>query len=63
MFYYTVLAKSSEDSKSTDNDKAKEVIQKAKVEDDEYKNTSEEHTYYRLVIFVYRSLLIDFIFL
>lgn len=27
-------------------EKAHEVIQKAKVEDDEYKNQSEEHTYY-----------------
>lgn len=30
-----------------DEDKTKDVIRKAKVEDDEYKNASEEHTYYR----------------
>lgn len=30
-----------------DNDKTKYVVRKTKVEDDEYKNASEEHTYYR----------------
>lgn len=41
----------SEDSSTShksDDDKAKDVIKKAKVEDDEYKTTSEEHTYYSI---------------
>lgn len=32
----------------------KEPIKKAKMEDDEYKNASEEHTYYRLDDFKYK---------
>ena len=31
----------------TNNDDAKAVISKAKVEDDEYKSATDEHTYYR----------------
>jgi len=34
------------DTDEIPEEKANEVIQKAKVEDDEYKNQSEEHTYY-----------------
>lgn len=35
----------------TEEDKAKEVIKKAKVEDDEYhKNANEEQTYYRYIM-------------
>jgi hypothetical protein len=33
----------------SEEEKAKVVIQKAKVEDDEYKNYTEEQTYYRCV--------------
>jgi hypothetical protein len=35
--------------KMSEEEKAKVVIQKAKVEDDEYKNYTEEQTYYRFV--------------
>jgi hypothetical protein len=35
--------------KMSEEEKAKVVIQKAKVEDDEYKNYTEEQTYYRCV--------------
>ncbi|KAK9499007.1 hypothetical protein O3M35_003529 [Rhynocoris fuscipes] len=34
--------------KKPTDDEAKEVIKKAKLEDDEYKNTTEEHTYYSI---------------
>lgn len=36
-----------DDKDKTSENKVKDVIHKAKVEDDEYKTTSEEHTYYR----------------
>lgn len=36
------------DRERQDEERAKSIIRKAKVEDDEYKNASEEHTYYRL---------------
>ncbi|XP_039289361.1 ATP-dependent helicase brm isoform X2 [Nilaparvata lugens] len=39
----------------SDEDKAHEVIKKAKVEDDEYKNTSEEHTYYSIAHTIHES--------
>lgn len=35
------------ESHKIDDEQTRAVISKAKVEDDEYKNTSEEHTYYR----------------
>lgn len=47
--------KKTEDDKSTDVD-AKEVILKAKVEDDEYKNPSEEHTYYSIAHTIHESI-------
>jgi hypothetical protein len=37
----------SNSSSASDEDKAREVIKKAKVEDDEYKTSTEEQTYYR----------------
>ncbi|KAM7249224.1 hypothetical protein ACFE04_019451 [Oxalis oulophora] len=37
-----------DDKEKSSEDKAKDVIRKAKVEDDEYKTTSEEHTYYSI---------------
>jgi hypothetical protein len=47
------VKKSSDDNslnpKMSEEEKAKVVIQKAKVEDDEYKNYTEEQTYYRYV--------------
>ena len=50
---YTDVKKSKADnslnSKMSEEEKAKVVIQKAKVEDDEYKNYTEEQTYYRYV--------------
>jgi hypothetical protein len=50
---YTDVKKSKGDnslnSKMSEEEKAKVVIQKAKVEDDEYKNYTEEQTYYRYV--------------
>jgi hypothetical protein len=54
MKYLSVdLKKNSDDNsrtpKMSEEEKAKVVIQKAKVEDDEYKNYTEEQTYYRCV--------------
>lgn len=50
---YVDMKKSSADNslnpKMSEEEKAKVVIQKAKVEDDEYKNYTEEQTYYRCV--------------
>lgn len=37
----------SNSSSASDEDKAREMIKKAKVEDDEYKTSTEEQTYYR----------------
>jgi predicted transcriptional regulator len=37
------------DGSKEGNNEAREVINKAKVEDDEYKTTTEEHTYYRYI--------------
>jgi len=42
-------ADNSLNPKMSEEEKAKVVIQKAKVEDDEYKNYTEEQTYYRCV--------------
>ena len=42
-------ADNSVNPKMSEEEKAKVVIQKAKVEDDEYKNYTEEQTYYRCV--------------
>jgi hypothetical protein len=42
-------AGNSMNPKMSEEEKAKVVIQKAKVEDDEYKNYTEEQTYYRYV--------------
>lgn len=39
---------SSSDTKQSDEERAREVIKKAKVEDDEYKSSTEEHTYYSI---------------
>lgn len=36
------------DTKQSDEERAREVIKKAKVEDDEYKSATEEHTYYSI---------------
>jgi hypothetical protein len=41
------IADNSLNPKMSDEEKAKVVIQKAKVEDDEYKTSTEEQTYYR----------------
>jgi len=50
---YVDMKKSGADNslnpKMSEEEKAKVVIQKAKVEDDEYKNYTEEQTYYRCV--------------
>jgi hypothetical protein len=50
---YIDVKKNSDDNslnpKMSEEEKAKVVIQKAKVEDDEYKNYTEEQTYYRFV--------------
>lgn len=43
------------DKTKADQD-AKEVIRKAKVEDDEYKSTSEEHTYYSIAHTIHESI-------
>lgn len=39
--------KDDNDSKFSTEDEPQQIIKKAKIEDDEYKNTTEEHTYYR----------------
>lgn len=44
---YTAKDKSSHYGR-TEEEKAKDVIKKAKVEDDEYKTTTEEQTYYSI---------------
>jgi hypothetical protein len=45
-----VTGRRKDDESKSEEDKAKEVINKAKVEDDEYhKNANEEQTYYRWV--------------
>jgi hypothetical protein len=54
MNYLSVDLKKNSDGNSlnpkmSEEEKAKVVIQKAKVEDDEYKNYTEEQTYYRCV--------------
>ncbi len=51
----------ADDSKDTtkdkySDDKTKEVLLKAKTEDDEYKNTSEEHTYYGIAHTIHESI-------
>ncbi|XP_065202228.1 ATP-dependent helicase brm-like [Planococcus citri] len=41
-------SKDAEGKERTEESRAKAVLRKAKVEDDEYKNASEEHTYYSI---------------
>lgn len=42
-----------EDRDRMDESRTKDVLRKAKVEDDEYKCSTEEHTYYRFVILIF----------
>lgn len=50
IFLFYFIGEHKRQNKS-EEDKAKEVIKKAKVEDDEYhKNANEEQTYYRYLI-------------
>ncbi|XP_014291998.1 ATP-dependent helicase brm isoform X3 [Halyomorpha halys] len=45
---FSMIGKDEADSKLSVEDEAREMIKKAKIEDDEYKNTTEEHTYYSI---------------
>ena len=47
VFYTDTKPHRSRNSDASDDDKARAMIKKAKVEDDEYKNSAEEQTYYR----------------
>ena len=44
---FSILGKDENDSKLSVEAEARQMLKKAKVEDDEYKNTTEEHKYYR----------------